>query len=437
MEPFPLSPSDFPTTSLSAGSGLFEDSWLDQLSLPGPGAVVTSPELRCLDEKHGTSCRQCHPAPPWQEAASWELVGDPGLRNGERKLRTLLTRTREWGSSDEREAAATQLQGALPRLASALRSRYASALSKETMLALVHLWGYRAENWRRRGNRPTRKECKGARATEAAAETAPAPVPSNAERVFELKKSLRTLFAATQQGIVGPRAQALAQNDAEARALFAREVETHRRLVAHYRAWQPKLHALASQAARAHDAGGVAPDAAFSPEQLALQITQYGIRSATSIAEQNRQQLVSSSWLCPQHCITHHSPLRSPQADPGCSEAERVWRSETLAGEEAHLEGIKLVHDFVVRTPAEERATAAVFALEVSVLHISGVLGSNVERLAWLEALPPAEGAPPGRLTEGIEAVLHLFPLLSRVGPGESTSLKVARQVGETNAQLY
>jgi len=419
MEPFPLSQFAFP--SWSAGSGILEgDSWLDRLSLPISGAAVArSLELRCLDKSHGISCRQCHPAPPWQEAASWELVGDPGLRNGERKLRTLLTRTHEWGSSEARQAAATKVQGTLPRLASALRSRVSSSLNKETMLALAQLWGYRAESWRRRGNRPTRTKCKGAPEAVSAAETAPAPAPSlrAAERVFQLKKSLGPLFAAKQRSIVGARAQALAQNDAEARALFALEVETTRRIVAHYCTWQPKLQLMASKAARlVDDAGRVASDAAFSPEVLALKMTQFGIRSATSIVENNRTHLVRQSSLLPHSNLT----LRLPQADPGCSEAERLWRSESLVGEEAHLEGIKLVHDFVACAPAEERTAAAIFALELIVLHTSGVLGSNLERLAWLEALPPAKGAHIGRLTTAVEAVLHNFPLLSRDDPVKS-----------------
>ena len=101
----------------------------------------------------------------------WQ-VGEPGKKNGEKLLRSLITATPEWRSSAERRAAA-ELFDALPgeeRVASALRSktrramfamfamgrscgvaergwllllRRSSAMRKANLMALARCWGYK------------------------------------------------------------------------------------------------------------------------------------------------------------------------------------------------------------------------------------------------------------------------------------------------------
>ena len=93
-----------------------QDGWSDgsdwgavmspQLQVPSPNAALTppspstqqgnlpTPAWRCLDATHPTACAHCIP-PPHDD--SFELIGDYGKRNGEKKcvqgntLRTLLS----------------------------------------------------------------------------------------------------------------------------------------------------------------------------------------------------------------------------------------------------------------------------------------------------------------------------------------------------------
>jgi hypothetical protein len=93
--------------------------------------------LRCLDQTHGQPCsrcvcaayrrrgsppkslknlsrtpprltplaarpRSCTPAPPREAVGFYNLVGDPGRKNGEKKLKHMILRTPEWASPHAR-----------------------------------------------------------------------------------------------------------------------------------------------------------------------------------------------------------------------------------------------------------------------------------------------------------------------------------------------
>jgi hypothetical protein len=91
----------------------------------------------------------------------FELVGEPGAKNGEKKLRSGLSHSAEWGSSAQRNRTAEALEaaarapGCAPSaatdaavLAAALRSRDSAKLRKRHMLALMREWGYKSDVWR-------------------------------------------------------------------------------------------------------------------------------------------------------------------------------------------------------------------------------------------------------------------------------------------------
>ena len=90
-------------------------------------------------------------------------MGEPGAKNGEKKLRSGLSHSDEWACSVTRNRTADALeaaarapgapQGAVAdaaTLAAALRSRDSAKLRKRHMLALVRAWHYKSDVWRRK-----------------------------------------------------------------------------------------------------------------------------------------------------------------------------------------------------------------------------------------------------------------------------------------------
>jgi hypothetical protein len=83
----------------------------------------------------------------------YELVGDPGRKNGEKKLRALLARCAEWGDDAARLQLAADLSGAdaCARLVSCLKGLDTmAALRKADLICLARSWGYKCNQWRRR-----------------------------------------------------------------------------------------------------------------------------------------------------------------------------------------------------------------------------------------------------------------------------------------------
>ena len=92
---------------------------------------------RCLDARCPAVCSACRAPPAAAEERKYELVGDVGRRNGERKLRSLLAQTPQWRDNDERERTAALLEAAgeqNARCAAALRTRRNLDLRKGDML---------------------------------------------------------------------------------------------------------------------------------------------------------------------------------------------------------------------------------------------------------------------------------------------------------------
>mmetsp|Transcript_28313 Transcript_28313/g.92434 ORF Transcript_28313/g.92434 Transcript_28313/m.92434 type:complete len:605 (-) Transcript_28313:150-1964(-) len=146
------------------------------------------PLLRCLDPTHPRSCRACHPPPDVGDVDSFVLVGDPGLKNGEKKLRSLLQNTAEWRSLEHRSLLVDQLEqsgGDDDRvLAGILRQKGVPALRKQHFLTLARAWGYRSDIWRPRVAR-TSAGAGGARAAgggAAAAAAAPKAAPGKKQK---------------------------------------------------------------------------------------------------------------------------------------------------------------------------------------------------------------------------------------------------------------
>jgi hypothetical protein len=112
-------------------------------------------------------------------------VGESGKKNGEKRLRALLCKSREWNSGEERTRLAAlctaRAQSASPgsatavsmtRLAASLRAKRSAALAKGHLMFCARAWGYGCEVWYRHG--------RATRAREAAAQAAAARAPAAA-----------------------------------------------------------------------------------------------------------------------------------------------------------------------------------------------------------------------------------------------------------------
>lgn len=144
-----------------------------------------------------------------------------GHTSGEKKLRALLSRTREWRSASVREDAACRADAeGLSDLASALRGRNVTGFRKRDFFALCRLWGYRSNIWTPLGEiklctPPARRPARAApppRATDPAADMLRCEVAA-ALAAFQHYNRLPSLAAATA---ADPRAP-LATMDVQAR----------------------------------------------------------------------------------------------------------------------------------------------------------------------------------------------------------------------------
>ena len=116
-----------------------------------------APVLRCLDAVHLPACQACSPPPLAADEATTELFASGG-KTGEKRLRSLLTRTSEWASAAARDEAArvvvAERGSAAEYSAEALRRRLSAQLRKCDLLFLARHWGYRSDIWRPRQPRP-------------------------------------------------------------------------------------------------------------------------------------------------------------------------------------------------------------------------------------------------------------------------------------------
>ena len=322
----------------------------------GSGKGGEAPTWRCLDAGHAPGCTRCTPPPSADQAARYELVGDPGKRNGEKKLRSLLTCTPEWTSSDARAAAAEQLQGRFPRLAASLRSRISSSLTKELMLALLALWGYRSNLWVRRGNRSKR-----AAAGRAAAPAASASAEAQAAWVAT-HEVLQPLSKVSFAGVAGLLARAEAERCAESAIAYMRELTPLRVIVGHLRQkWMPAASNLLAVALQgSHDAVSERCAACV------VQIVDRGARVYAALEQRSRAQL----------------------ADPACGPAQTLWLKEMLEGQQAQMRILQVLTEFLGRPVAAEGQSARTVAvIPFLTLHVTGIVGGLDARIAWVTQL--------------------------------------------------
>jgi hypothetical protein len=311
-----------------------------------PGAEAPVRRLRCLDASHAAECTRCTPPPPLEEAALYELVGDPGRRNGEKKLRSLLTRTDEWCSSESRGAAAAELQGRFPKLASSLLARSSGSLSKELMLALLAQWGYKSDLWARRGNRRRL--------------VPPEPQPESTwASTHEL---LQPLNAASVNAITGHLARAEAERSAESAAAYVRELKPLCVIAEHIRQkWIPAASNMLAAALVLTDA------AAMDRFGAALDhIVAAGIRTFSGLEQQSLARL----------------------ADPACGPAHSLWLKEQLVGQQASKRMFEVLNEFLAQpVPAESRSARTVSVIQFMTVFITSLVGGFDTRIAWMTRL--------------------------------------------------
>ncbi len=88
--------------------GLGDDATINDLQKGASEA--DSGDYRCLDPSHlRDSCCVCIPPPSVDEQEDFELVGNPGQRNGEKLIRAFLLHTKEWSSQESREIAVAEV----------------------------------------------------------------------------------------------------------------------------------------------------------------------------------------------------------------------------------------------------------------------------------------------------------------------------------------
>lgn len=138
------------------------------------GAQHGAGEWRCLNTAHAQPCPSCAAPPCEDDEDAYEFVGDVGKKNGEKLLRSGISRTPEWADADEcgRLASAAEARGTSGglRLAVAIRSRRVAELRKSHILFLCRTWGYKSDLWRRRDARKDYRHTSAAPAADAPGE---------------------------------------------------------------------------------------------------------------------------------------------------------------------------------------------------------------------------------------------------------------------------
>ena len=107
---------------------------------------------QCIDPGHSQPCRVCLPAPSEEEEFKYQLVGDPGRKNGEKKLRKFIQMTREWNDKEVRAQVADAFAGRadLTVFSRVVRNKEAANLRKPHLLRLCREWRFRSNIWQRK-----------------------------------------------------------------------------------------------------------------------------------------------------------------------------------------------------------------------------------------------------------------------------------------------
>ena len=379
--------------------------------------------FRCLDASHGVVCCACSPAPSAEAMGSYELRGDAGRRNGEKRVKAALLRTREWHAAPAREAAAAAAAAAgLPRLAEALRAKRSTGLRKAELFFLLHHWRYASDLWADRVAAPPR--C--AAATPPPALPADAPPPAAADVARLLDGALRPALAALRTALGGEGARCAAAEAAAAGC--AAETRAAARAA---------LAALRTKASFVSDAwaAAAAAAAATAREHDALPP---GIAAAARDAVRAPRRVVALLSML-QADMAHKVQKMPPgEARPGALTAvAEAWKGELLVGAGAALRAGAGAAATLARCwaqcDAREYLSCELAVAEWFVLVTSAVHAGMARRSEWLaelaqDALQGAAGM--AESAEAAEAALPLFAVPQ--GPmdehGVAAMLELAQQ---------
>jgi hypothetical protein len=278
----------------------------------------------------------------------YNLVGDPGRKNGEKRLRALLTRTVEWRSSAERLRAASVFEATGSGLAAALRKRSSSDLSKVCMLRLLDLWGYKCSLWVPRGNRQL---LLGKRAALNAARDAVAGLPGRLDPLLNEYARL----------LLGVETRKLAECSAAAREAYARELLNIERNVAIMKTtWEPFLRKFITHCR----ARGVPSD---SDVALCGEIGRRALDTHTKLLAHYKAQL----------------------AEPDVSAESRCWLDEFIQVNLLMVQYYQHIVDAFASCDADAAASSrlASTVLPFYVQYLSVAIGANTARIEWVREL--------------------------------------------------
>ncbi|QDZ22458.1 hypothetical protein HOP50_07g49990 [Chloropicon primus] len=115
---------------------------------PSTSALRRS-EPRCIDPSHSQPCQVCLPAPSEDEEHRFQLVGDPGRKNGEKKLRKFIQMTPEWNSTELRKKLGDKFKPRpdLGTFSKVVANKEAANLRKPHLVRLCREWGFKSNIW--------------------------------------------------------------------------------------------------------------------------------------------------------------------------------------------------------------------------------------------------------------------------------------------------
>ena len=292
-------------------------------------------------------------------------------RNGEKRLRSLLTHTVEWRSSAERLRAASAAEATSSGLAAALRKRSASDLSKVCMLRLLDLWGYKCNLWVPRGNRVL---AMGKRAALTAAQDAVARLPARLDPLLNEYARL----------MLGVETRQLAERSAAAREAFARELPLMERNNTMMKTvWEPFLRKLITRCR----AGGKPSE---SDTALCGQLARHALDTYAKF-------------------LAHY---QAALAEPEVSAEARCWLDEIIEVNSLMVQYYTLIADAFAACAADAAASCrlASTVLPFYVQYVSVAIGANTGRIDWVKKMCAVDSAASG-VDDGLVAAMSAVTL--------------------------
>ena len=174
-----------------------------------PQQAQGSQVYRCIDWTHGPDCSVCLPAPSTSSLyPCYSFVVGGKKRSGEKKLKTLLTKTKEWTCNKERETASIRAAkfGFPQEVCEKIKFKQSHLLTKAALLFLMDFWRFKSDIWVKHARKRVKTE---SRTKEASAPPAAAPAAAAStvgaeeeEEKEEWVKSVGKVFEITNKEIV-------------------------------------------------------------------------------------------------------------------------------------------------------------------------------------------------------------------------------------------